>query len=151
MELFTHWLLPCFWAFLSCVGFSLVFNLRGRMILWCSAGGAVGWLFYLITGALGGGDILQNFVAIVVIAAYAETVARIKKAPATVFLIVALIPLVPGGGIYYAMEYCIAGEMDRFLDTTVHTLAIAGVLALGILLVSSAVRMWYTIRRSGHL
>ena len=72
MELFTHWLLPCFWAFLSCVGFSLVFNLRGRMILWCSAGGAVGWLFYLITGALGGGDILQNFVAIVVITTVVE-------------------------------------------------------------------------------
>ena len=151
MDLFSGWLLPCFWAFLSCVGFALIFNIRGRMILWCSGGGALGWLVYLAAGALGGGDILQNFAAILVIASYAEAASRIKKAPATVFLIVALIPLVPGGGIYYAMEYCIAGQMDLFLATTAHTLAIAGVLALGILLVSSAVRMGNLLRRSGHL
>ena len=36
--------------------------------------------------------------------------------------------------------------MDLFLDTTAHTLAIAGALALGILLVSSAVRLWSLAR-----
>ena len=151
MELLTQWILPCCWSFVACVGFSLIFNIRGKMILWSSAGGVLGWFVYLLSGFVGAGDVLQNFLAIVVIAIYAEVVARIRKAPATVFLIVALIPLVPGGGIYYAMEYCIDGDLDQFLSTTVHTLAIAGALALGILLVSTAVRLWNTIRRTGHL
>ena len=72
--------------------------------------------------------------------------ARLRRKPATGYLLVALFPLVPGGGIYYTMEYCIAGNTDLFLETGLHTLGVAGVLALGVLLVSSVVRMF---NRSG--
>ena len=65
-----------------------------------------------------------------------------RSKPATGYLLVALFPLVPGGGIYYTMEYCIAGNTDLFLETGLHTLGVAGVLALGVLLVSSVVRMF---------
>ena len=40
------------------------------------------------------------------------------------------------------MEHCIRGDADLFLSTGIHTLAIAGTLALGILLVSTIVRLW---------
>ena len=55
--------------------------------------------------------------------------------------LVTLFPLVPGGGIYYAMEHAINGETDLFLSTLLHTLGLAGSLAVGILLVSSLVRL----------
>ena len=67
--------------------------------------------------------------------------ARVRRAPATGYLHVALLPMVPGGGIYYTMEYGIAGNADLFLETGMHTLSIAGALAFGILVVSSVARL----------
>ena len=145
----VEFLLPCLWAFLACVGFCLIFNIRGRTILWASAGGALAWAVYLIF-AFCRDAVLQSFLAILAASLYAEVVARIRKAPATVYLVVGLLPLVPGGGIYQAMEYCIAGDTMAFLTAALQTLAIAGALALGVLLVSSLVRLWYSIRRSRH-
>ena len=71
--------------------------------------------------------------------------ARIRKCPVTGYLLVAFFPLVPGGGIYYAMEYAIAGQTENFVNTLMHTVGFAGSLALGVLLVSSAVRMRRTV------
>lgn len=138
-------ILPFFYSLVACVGYCLIVNIHGSTIFWASLGGAIGWTVYLLFGGLHN-DIAQSFLAILALSAYSEAMARRRKAPVTVYLIVALIPLVPGGGIYYAMEYCIAGDTMAFLNTTLHTLSIAGAIALGILLVSSLVRLFGKVR-----
>ena len=40
--------LPCLCAFLACVGFTLMFNIHGQGKLIAGAGGALGWLVYLL-------------------------------------------------------------------------------------------------------
>ena len=50
-------------------------------------------------------------------------------------------PLVPGAGVYYTVQAFSAGETERFLAVGRETLGIAGGLAIGVLLVSSVVRM----------
>lgn len=87
-----------------------------------------------------GTDLIQYFIATVIIALYSEIMARIHKVPITVYLIAALIPLVPGSGIYYTMEHALTG-ISTPLETFIHTIAIAGSLAFGILLVSSLFRL----------
>jgi uncharacterized membrane protein YjjB (DUF3815 family) len=139
-----NYVLPCFYAFAACLAFSIVFNMRGKILLFASFGGAVGWLVYLLFGFLQN-DIFQFFLATVAISVYSEIMARIHKVPVTGYLLVALLPLVPGGGIYYTMEYCIIGNTELFLETGLHTLGIAGALAMGILLISSFVRLWHII------
>ena len=110
-------------------------------------GGAIGWFVYLLCRPLQN-DIVQFFIATVVITIYSEVMARIHKVPVTGYLLIALLPMVPGGGIYYTMEYCIAGNTQMFLETGLHTLGIAGALALGILLVSSLNRLFGMPRRN---
>ena len=90
---------------------------------------------------------MQFFIATVVITIYSEVMARIHKVPVTGYLLIALLPMVPGGGIYYTMEYCINGDMMNFMNTGIHTLGIAGALAIGILLVSACVRILNNIQR----
>ncbi len=140
-------LLPIFCAFLSCFCFSVIYNIHGGGILICAFGGALAWWVYLLTAPFFQDDIAQTFVAALVISAYAEVMARIRKCPVTGYLLVAIFPLVPGGGIYYTMEHAINGETDAFLASFLHTLGLAGAIAVGVLLVSSAVRMWTTFRR----
>lgn len=78
-----------------------------------------------------GNDIIQSFFAALVISAWSEVMARLRKCPVTSYLLVALFPLVPGGGIYYTMEHALNGDTELFLDTLMHTLGLAGALASG--------------------
>lgn len=139
-EIFTQYFLPCLWAFLACAAFCILFNIHAGIFI-CAGGGALGWLVYATTAHLFHSELIQVFVAALVISAYAEIMARIRRCPAIGYLVVSLFPLVPGGGIYYAMEYAIAGETDLFLETLFHTLGLAGSLAVGVLMVTSLVRM----------
>lgn len=132
--------LPVLYAFAACAAFCVIFNIRGLNVLYASLGGALGWLVYLMTEPLGT-DIFRCFLAAIVISAYAEVVARFRKTPSTCYLIIALLPLVPGAGVYYTMKYCIQGQFEAFADTGMHTLLIAGAIALGVLLVISMVRL----------
>ena len=137
--------LQCLYAFIGCIAFCCLFNIRGRALFLCSVGGFLGWMFFLLFSPLQN-DIIQYFIATVITAIYSESMARIVKKPATEFQIIALLPLVPGGGIFYTMEYLVIGNTSMFLHTGLHTLGIAGALAMGILLVSTMVRLVHIVR-----
>lgn len=137
--------LSCLYAIGACAGCSVMYSLRGRLLIFASIGGAIGWGVYLLCSAVGN-DLMQFFLATIAITIYAEIMARIYKAPVTVFLIVALLPLVPGGGIYYTMQYAMNGETQLFLETGLHTLAIAASLAVGIFPVPSIMRLYHKIK-----
>ena len=140
--------LPCLYAFLACAGFCILFNIHGGGIFFCSFGGALGWFAYLLAeGPAGGNDMIQSLVASLVLSAYAEIMARVRKYPTTSYVLIACLPLVPGAGIYYTMEYAVAGETDLFLSSFLHTLGLAGAMALGILLVGSLLRLITAGRR----
>lgn len=151
MELLKVYALPCVFAFAACMGFSLLYNVRGvGNKLLAAAGGALGWLIYLLAARVAGSALVQCFLAALAVSAWAETMARLRKTPTTTFLILGLYPLVPGGGIYYSMEHARMGETSLFLDTLLHTLGLAGALAVGVLLVASAVRLATTRWRRQH-
>ena len=135
-------ILPVFFAFVASGAFSVIYNIRGLGVLICAFGGGLAWFSYLLFAPLLQNEITQT---------YAEVMARVRKCPVTGYLLVAIFPLVPGGGIYYTMEYAMRGEVDQFLLSFLHTLGLAGAIAVGVLLVSSAVRMWTAFRRQTPL
>lgn len=106
----------------------------------------LGWLIYLLASLAGGNDLICYFLAAMAISIYAEIMARIRKCPVTGYLIISFLPLVPGAGIYNTMKYALQGDTEMFLDQGLHTLGIAGCLAVGVLVVSSAVRMFITFQ-----
>ena len=128
--------------FIGCVGFSIYFNIHGPGILVCAVGGVLTWTTYLVALELGVGIIYANFLGGIVASVYAEVMARIRHFPAISYLVVSLFPLLPGAGIYYTMAYAVENEMTRFAQKGYQTAVIAAALALGILLVSTAFRIW---------
>lgn len=133
--------LPCLYAALASTGFALVFELRRwQHIVAASFAGAMSWLVYLMADDFVG-PIGCNFLATVAVALLAEIFARMFKAPATVFLITGIIPLVPGGGLYYTMDALIDGNMALFAEKGIEAAGIAGAIAAGSSLVSSMVRI----------
>lgn len=141
MEPIIKLFLPCLWSFIACVGFGLVFNIHGFGVLICGFGGALGWLTFLLVQDWVGGDVVPAFFAAVIIAIYSEVMARVRRCPVTGYLQVALLPLVPGAGIYNAMRYCVASQTDLFISTLLHTFGVAAALAIGAMLSSTVLRI----------
>lgn len=135
---------------IGCIGFSILFNIHGPGILICTLGGVVTWAVYLLTIYMGGNDLAAYFWAAFFASFYAEVMARIRKYPAISYLVVAIFPLIPGASIYYTMNDAVRGNMTSFAGRGMHTIAIAGVIAVGVLLVSTAFRIWSLWKRSHH-
>jgi len=134
----------CFVSFVACAGFVIVFNIHGHGKLLCALGGAVTWAAYCVAEALGCEPLLCYFVATCTAAVFSEAMARVRKYPAISYLVISLLPLIPGAGIYYTALYAIRGDMALAGNYGINTLATAGVMAAGILVVSTVVRMWTT-------
>lgn len=135
---------------IGCTGFAILFNIHGPGGLLCALGGVLSWGIYCLVLHLGYDDLLGYFWASVASAAYAEIMARIRKYPAISYLVVSIFPLIPGAGVYYTMSYAMRGQMTAFANEGIHTIAIAGVIAVGILLISTTVRfmnVWKAMHR----
>ncbi|OFI05566.1 hypothetical protein CLOACE_15720 [Clostridium acetireducens DSM 10703] len=140
-------ILNCIFACIASLGYCITFNVKGKKIIYTALGGGIGWFFYLLTAKLiPSSSIFSYFVASTVISIYGEIMARIMKIPVTIFVICAIIPLVPGGGMYYTMFESIQGNANESLLLGINTLSIAGAIAAGILLVSSITKaiLFYT-------
>ena len=134
-------------CFIACWGFSVLFNIHGPGVLLCTLGGILTWGVYLVLIDLGYDDIMAYLFATIIAATYAEFMARLRKYPAISYLVVSVFPMIPGAGVYYTMNHAVRGDMVSFADQGMHTIAIAGAMAVGMLLVSTTVRLittWHT-------
>lgn len=125
----------CVFSVVACAGFVIIFNIHGYGNLLCALGGGITWAVYCLVQALGGEMLLCYFLSTVAAAAFSEVMARVRKYPAISYLITSLLPLIPGSGIYYAAQSAMAGDSAGFVAHGTQTLAITGVMAVGILLV----------------
>ena len=132
----------CFHCFLGCIGFAILFNIHGPGALLCTLGGMLAWFVYDLVLQGSGNDIAAYFWAALASSFYSEIMARVRKCPAISYLVVAIFPLIPGAGVYYTMNYAVQGNMETFASSGMHTAAIAGSIAVGILLASTVFRMW---------
>jgi uncharacterized membrane protein YjjB (DUF3815 family) len=130
-------ILNSFYAFLSSLGFGILFNIRGKNLIIASIGGALGWFTYLLLGKLQPSIVFSLFLASMVVSIYSEVMARIYKNPVTIFIICAIIPLVPGGGMYFATLEAAKGNFNIALTKGAETLFSAGAIAVAIVFVSS--------------
>ena len=131
----------CLWVFLGTISFGIIFNIRGKNLMFASLGGLFSWIVCQVAKGYQVEEVQSYFLAAVVIAFYAEFMAIYRKAPVTVFLVSGMIPLVPGGSIFYTMQALIMGDYLEFVRTGITTFAIAGVIALGILIASFCVQI----------
>lgn len=129
-------------TFLACTGFSILFNIHGLGIGICAFGGMITWAVYCAAGYFGCDIYVSYFFAALVAALYSEIMARVRKYPAISYLVVAIFPLIPGAGIYYATSFLMQGDKSAFVQKALQTIGIAGVIAVGILMVSTLVRLW---------
>lgn len=134
--------MQCIAGLIGTLGFGLMFNMHGRGIPFAVLGSVLSWLVCALCMRFGLSEPISYMLAAVVSSFYAEIMARIRKYPATSYLMCALVPLIPGSGIYYTMDFIRRNMLSEAWDKGMLTAAIAGSMAVGVLLVSTGFRMW---------
>ncbi len=138
-------LVTCLGTAVACTGFLFVWNIHGSGKWVCPLGGFLTWAVFCYAKNLGFGYAMCCLFGTLFAAAYAEIMARIRKYPAISYLVIGLISLIPGSNIYYTAQQAVQGNMDGFIREGTLTLITAGVMAVGIILVSSAARIIHPI------
>ena len=100
-------------AFTGSMGFAILFQIGRKSLLPASAGGALAWLVYLLVMHAGRGYMAASFFGAVFCGLWSELWARRRRQPATVFLISAVIPLIPGNALYQTMNSLVTGQMHE--------------------------------------
>ncbi len=140
-------------GFIATFGFGILFNIKGYKLILAAVGGMIGSLVYTLCMELAYSEVLSLFIASMCFAIYSEILARVCRTPVTTFIICSLIPLVPGKGMYETMKLAVNGEDLSALSKGIDTLANAGALALGIILVSTLMHLffhvWHQRKRTG--
>ena len=136
-------------ACISAGAFAALFHISPRPLPLAALGGLLSWAAYLLLGNLVPDLFYRILLVSILTAAYAEIVARVRKAPATLFLLPALIPLVPGSYVYYMMLSLVMSHPQDAREYLLLTTKWAIGLAAGISLVAAAEQILYRREGSG--
>lgn len=121
-------------AFIGSLGFSILFNIRGKKLFTAAFGGVISWSTFLLFETIIPSEPARYVIATAVLTLYAEKMARKAKCPATVFQVSGAIPLIPGGALYYTINYAMTGQWMLFAHKALATLLLMTAIAVGILL-----------------
>lgn len=108
-----------------------------RAVLWGGMLGMLGYLAYWTGLTMGVPETACMFVGMLLAALGAQQAARSLKMIFTVFVTIAMMPLVPGLGLYRAMRAVAEGDMGLGASLATHAMALILMISLGIALAST--------------
>ena len=101
------------------------------------------WGFTILFLALDWNEFAGYFAGAVFATIAAEILARFYKCPATIFLIIGVIAMVPGGSLYRTMFYAVSADWGMFGTQGLKTFLYAVSIAAGIVI---ATAIWETMK-----
>ena len=144
----AHWVIQLVAAFVGTVGFSALFGAPRRYYLYCGLAGMAGWAVYLLV-AMSHSVVGAAFFAALAVAAISHIMAKICRCPVTVFLICGIIPLVPGGGIFWTAYYIVTEQLRMAAETGFVALKVTIAIAGGIILASGIINKLFIRKKNG--
>ncbi|GAB6136893.1 threonine/serine exporter family protein [Halanaerobaculum tunisiense] len=130
--------------FILVLGYGIVYQAPTESLPLLGVTGTLSWAGLLILQELTGNLILASFIGAIIVGVCGELFARIKKLPATVFIIAGILPLVPGVPAYQTMMYLVNEEYISALKTGLETFMIAGAISFAIAIVGTAAKYYKT-------
>jgi uncharacterized membrane protein YjjB (DUF3815 family) len=126
-------------ALLGTLGYALLLRIDLRLVPTVTLLGVLSFGLYELINRLSGDLFLSNFAGALLASVAGYLMAILFRAPATIFYTPAIIPLVPGGLLYYTMYAAIKSNSADVLrygrDALLVGLGIASGIILGVILV----------------
>ncbi len=127
-------------CFVAVAFYCIVMSLPKRAIALSALCASVTYLIFRMIFLMAGAEFLGYFAASLFAALVSELLARICKMPAIVFIFPAIIPLVPGIGLYRSMLCLVRNDMSGFASAGTKTLMISGIIAVTVAVVNAIFR-----------
>ena len=118
-------------GYLGAAGFGALLHAPKKGILWGAAIGSLGYTAYWLIFQLTGAELPAMFVAALLAAALGQIAARKLHMISTVFVTIAILPLVPGIGLYRAMSAMGQGDMTMGAKTAVQAMSLILMIVMG--------------------
>ena len=132
-------------TFVGILGFCSVFSCPYKFIIICCSEAALCWAVYLLCISLGLSSVWASFFGAVFVDLSSQILARRLKAPVIIFLIIGVLPLVPGYGIYkVAYDMFTGGNVAASLT---NALLLAGAVALAVIVMDTVIDLFVRIYR----
>ncbi len=128
-------------GFIGSCGFAVLYNIRGKKLIFAAMGSLISTAMIVLLSLVIDNQPICYFIAAITLSVYAEIMSRLMKTPRTTFILISLIPLVPGSALYNTMAFTFRGDWSNFWVNALETLGITIALALGVVLVSATVKV----------
>ncbi len=117
-------------AIVTACSYALMFNTNKKHLPYIGICGLGTYAIYFVTAELLNSIFWAAFISTAFTALFSEIAARVRKAPAIIFLLPGIVPTVPGGALYYTMRNIVlkdlSGAFNKFSVTLTTGLGIAG-------------------------
>ena len=122
-------------GFITTFAFAIFFNAPKKSLLSCSLIGALGWSVYIVAHMVTD-IVLSTLLGAICVGILASSASKRLLMPATIFIYTGIIPLVPGYGMYHAMQHIVTQNYSVAVKIGIDTVLQAGAIAMGILIAS---------------
>lgn len=125
-------------SFLASFCHAVLLNTDRRNLIWAGLCGTLGMLINdWLMNAFPSAALLAVFLGTAAVAVYSELMARVRKTPATIFLLPGIIPLVPGIDAYRTIQFIAERNYNTAAFYGVSAIAKSCLIAFGIMTVSA--------------
>ena len=118
-------------GFLGAAGFGALLHAPRKGILCGSAIGALGYTAYWLIFQLSGSELPAMFVGALLAAVLGQLAARKLHMISTVFVTIAILPLVPGIGLFRSMSALGQGNMMQGANLAAHAMSLILMIVMG--------------------
>lgn len=124
--------------------YCIIMSLPKKALVFSSLCASFTYLIFRVIYIIGNHEMLGYLISTLFAAVVSELLARKCKMPTTIFVFPAIIPLVPGLGLYRTMLCLVNNDMSGFMNEGVKTLFISGIVAVTVAVVNATVRSFLT-------
>lgn len=125
--------------FLGTAAYVVLFNVPKKYYFSCGVTGIVSWVVYLTTSGFLS-PAVASFLAVLAAVFLSRMLTVRMKCPITIFLLAAILPIVPGAGIYYTAYYLVTNQLFLAAERGIGALKAAFGIVVGIAVVVSIPR-----------
>jgi uncharacterized membrane protein YjjB (DUF3815 family) len=130
------------YSFFAAMFFALLFNVPRRSLPVTATIAGIGYVVFILVTEKLYSDLAGCFLATVIVGLLSEIAARILKMTTTTFITVAVIPLVPGLGIYRTMQFLVQNNYEKAAQIGIPTMLAAGTIALAIVVSTFIIKLF---------
>ena len=136
-------------ATVGSIGFAMLFRLRLKILPWATLSALLDAAVYLICCLYTPNQFLSTIAGTAAATFFSDIMARRLKVPITLLLLPGIVPLIPGGSLYYTMASIISKDKDSIFKYGLATTEAAVGIAAGILISSLLLQEYRHFKKLG--